>query len=199
MAFSSLPVLVWLFVRIWHVYSHLTGSMRDPFPSLIIEGRPYPTVILGGDRFTGIFGSPRNQRLAQEITTPGYISTIFEACYHQGFRGYDISISDPVIGCFRQLKGKYPDAVGIGNLNWNCGLMLGTEPLREQQDRITAHLLDRVFSAGEIAKQAALPEPQREQWFTRPPDAISLTAGEIASIWLNVERYQAEIDRIKSG
>jgi hypothetical protein len=172
--------------------------MRDPFPFFTIEGRPYPTVILGGDRFTGLFGPPRNPDLAEIITTPDYISTIFEACYLQGFRGYDISISAPVIDCFTQLKEKHPDCVGIANPNWECGLMLGNLPLREHQDNIIAYLFDRVFSARDIAKMATtVSEPQRDQWFSRSPYALSLTAHEIADIWLDEKQYQARLDRIR--
>ncbi|MCP4629928.1 MAG: hypothetical protein GY850_41440 [bacterium] len=171
--------------------------MMEHFPYITIENNRYPTVILGGDRFTGIFGNPRNTHLENVITTPEYISTIFEACYQRGFRGYDISMSDPVIACFIQLKEKYPDCIGIGNPNWDCGLMIGKRKLREIHPRINAHFFKHVFSVKEKAAISQLCPDQREVWFSYPSEATPLTSQEIASIYVDEEKYQANLDKIK--
>lgn len=171
--------------------------MLDHFPYITIEHTRYPTVILGGDRFTGMFGSPRHAHLENVITTPEYISAIFEACYHHGFRGYDISMSDQVIACFTRLKEKYPDCIGIGNPNWDCGVMMGTKPLRDMRPRINASLFTHVFSAREKAAIAQLGQEQRETWFAYPTEARPLTSQEIADICVDEETYQANLERIK--
>lgn len=169
-----------------------------PFPHIMIEQTSYPTVIVGGDRFTGLFGKPRHAHLEHVITTPAYISHIFEACYKFGFRGFDVSMSEQVIRCFRQLKEKYPDCIGIGNPNWNCGIMLDTIPLRKAAPRIKAHLFTQVFSADEQAAIAQLSPEQQAGWFAYPAEAIPLTDHDIARITVDEQAYQANLDRLKS-
>lgn len=84
-----------------------------------IEGKKYPKVILGGDRFCGAMGKARHSKLQNKLTEPEYIYKIMKSCYNKGFRGFDISGGfDQVISSFKKLKKKYPDAIGIVNPNW---------------------------------------------------------------------------------
>ncbi|MFC1833799.1 hypothetical protein ACFL2Q_03570 [Thermodesulfobacteriota bacterium] len=172
--------------------------MTRHFPFIAIENKAYPTVIVGGDRFTGLFGPPRTSGLESVITTPKYISSVLEACYQSGFRGFDVSMSDNVITCFERLKEKYADSVGIGNPNWDCGVMLGNEPLRDSMHRINKHLWEYVYSESEKAAVQRLRESQRSH-FSTASDSSPLTEKEIGEIYLKVDKYQANVDRIKDS
>ena len=172
--------------------------MTGHFPFITIENTAYPTVVVGSDRFTGLFGPPRNSGLESVITTPQYISSVFEACYQSGFRGFDVSMSDTVIPCFERLKEKFPDSVGIGNPNWDCGVMLGNEPLRDSMHRINRHMWEYVYSESEKAAVERLGEPQRSR-FSAITDSPPLTEKEMRQIYLKLDQYQANVDRIANS
>lgn len=172
--------------------------MTRHFPFITIENKAYPTVIVGGDRFTGLFAPPRNSRLESVITTPKYISSVLDACYKSGFRGFDVSMSNNVITCFERLKEKHPESVGIGNPNWDCGVMLGNEPFRDSMPRINKYLWEYVYSESEKASVQRIGEHQRSR-FSTETDSTPLTAKEIGEIYLKADKYQANVDRIKDS
>jgi len=118
-----------------------------------VEGKKYPTIILGGDRFLGWFGI--KDELKHKITTEPYITAIMEKCYQLGVRGFDMSVKKEVINSFKTIKKKHPDAVGIGNPNWKCGVHLNSKPLMEMSDRILSTMY-QIHLKSQLMQQTTL-------------------------------------------
>jgi len=164
---------------------------------LEIEGKKYPTVILGGDRFLGLFGEPRHKELKEEIVKPDYIYKIMHSSYKSDCRGFDLSINDNVINSFKKLKEKYPDCVGIANPNWDCGLNLEGGDLGKFEGRIIATLFDRFLSVEEMNKISKLDKHYKERWFSFDKEDKPLTQKEIDAININLDKYQKKLEKVR--
>jgi len=169
--------------------------------SYLIEGRPYPVCILGGDKFCDWFSVlPPTERLTAE-----YAYSIMELSYELGVRGFDISCRFNLIEAFSRLRKKFPDAIGIGNPNWMCGYKLGNLHLWDIRDRVISTIVQRRLNQkSELAVNDLLmaPEVYRFEKFIINKNNINpLTESEIQQIyidediWLNrMKMLQGMID-----
>jgi hypothetical protein len=160
-----------------------------------VEGKKYPTIILGGDRFLGWFGKPP-EHIKDVITTEPYITSIMEKCYQLGVRGFDMSVKKEVINSFKTIKKKHPDAVGIGNPNMDAGYELYGKPLCEFGHRIIATYMNDFFSKELKEKIKNLPL-DRKKWFEYPKGTKPLTQKEIDSITIDLDKYQKKLNPLK--
>lgn len=76
--------------------------------------------------------------------------------------------------------------------------MLGKAPLRDSMHRINKYLWEYVYSETEKSQAQRLEEPQRDR-FSMETEAPPLTVREIGEIYLNIDRYQANVDKIKDS
>ena len=73
-----------------------------------IEGKNYPTVIMGEDVFTGWF--KKGKFKTEKQRAKAYKATIEEA-YRQGVRGFSISPQKTLVKVLKTFKKKHPGMV----------------------------------------------------------------------------------------
>jgi|GEM_PF-1547985 len=95
------------------------------FPFINIEGKNYPTVIMGEDRFTWfrtrVFTSEKDRAKAYQET--------IETAYMYGVRGFSMSPHPTVMRVLKSFKRKHPDIVCISNHHYQFSYYLGKESL----------------------------------------------------------------------
>lgn len=153
-----------------------------------IEGKNYPKLILGGDRFLGWFGGGNDT-----ITSELYVSSIMEKCYQIGVRGFDMSVKEEVINSFNSLKRRHPEVVGIGNPNWKCGVHLNGKPLMEFPERIISTMFGS-FSDSHRKDVGKLGYPAKK-WFSNLDK--SLSSEEISAIEINYDVFEQKVQKLK--
>lgn len=160
-----------------------------------LEGKSYPRLILGSDRFVDIFPKPRPPEQLEEA----YIYDMMEGVVKYGVAGFDLNtMSENVLSAFARLQGKHGEAVvGIGDPNWKCGYMLRDQHLWDIKPRVIRTLVESHMDQSSRALVAKLPEKNRRFWFNLDPQAEPLSQSDIDEIYINEEEWLSRVRRIQ--
>jgi hypothetical protein len=160
-----------------------------------VENRSYPACILGGDRFCDWFAV---RPPAAQLTTE-YTYMMMHTAYEHGVRGFDLSCRFNLIDAFKQLRKRFPEAVGVANPNWLCGYQLNGTPLWELKDRIISRIiLDREGPDRPLTViPAAVPEDQRFQSFLSGKKVNPLSDGEIENFTIAAEVWEGRLKQFQ--
>lgn len=158
----------------------------DTFPFIKLEGKDYPTVILGEDRFTGWF---REDSFASEEDRAKRYKEVLEKSYELGVRGFSMSPHDTLIGVLSTFKKEHPDIVCIANPHWHSHYYLGDKSLwdKDMIERMSASVC------------AHLPEGQRANcyWYENVNENSQFSDEDIKKISLNEDEYKVDIGKFK--
>jgi len=99
----------------------------EPFKFIQIEGKDYPTVIMGEDHFTGWF-SKCPKFSSEEERAKAYRETL-ETAYSLGVRAFSMSPHDTLILVLKKFKSKHPEIVCISNHHWKSHYYLGEKSM----------------------------------------------------------------------
>jgi hypothetical protein len=159
-----------------------------------VEGKAYPRLILGGDRFVGIFPKPRPPELLEEP----YIFEVMNAAWNHGVGGFDLNtMSENILSAFVRLKDKFGSAVvGIGDPNWKCGYMLHGQHLMDIKARIIRTLVERLLDDHSKFLIASLSEKSRRCWFDINPQSEHLSDTEINDIYIDEDTWLKRLRKI---
>jgi len=159
------------------------------FGTYLVEGHPYPRVILGGDQFLDYWGPQKDARLG---TQQGAFE-IMRAAYEAGVRGFDLSMNDHVRLAFEQVQQETGcGAVGIANVNWKLGLHSGDSPLWNIRGRVVATVL-RNCLGGEADRLRMENTGAWREWFECADGSNPLSYEEIANWSLDEEDYRQRL------
>ena len=96
------------------------------FSFIKLEGKKYPTVIMGEDNFTGWFGKKFfKTEDEREIAYRGAVET----AYANGVRGFSISPHPTLIKVLKSFKKEHPEIVCIANPHWQSHYYVGNKSL----------------------------------------------------------------------
>jgi hypothetical protein len=154
--------------------------MTEQFRNIEIEGKKYPTVIMGEDKFTGWFG--KDIFSSEPDRAKAYRTTI-QAAYDKGVRGFSMSPHETLISILKEFKKEHPDIICIANPHWKSHYYIGEESLWLPDN------LKRLRAS--IAKRH--PELAAHEWFRDLTGAFS--DKEIAEIRLDVEEHKERLKR----
>ena len=102
-----------------------------PFPSIKIEDTPYPTVIMGEDRFTGWFGKKLFNSENERATA---YHECLDAAYSFGVRGFSISPQPTLIKVLKKFKKEYSDITCISNHHWQSHYYIKNKSLWKKEN-----------------------------------------------------------------
>lgn len=160
--------------------------MRE-FSNIIIEGKPYPTVILGEDSFTGWFGKGRFN--SEVKRAPAYRQTI-ETAHEIGVRGFSISPHPTLMEVLRRFKEENPQIICICNPHWRLNYYMGKQSLwsSENINRLNA----TVFSKQDASIQID------SFWLKDAKGAKALSDDEIGLITFGENEYRNTLKKFSS-
>lgn len=157
-----------------------------------VAGRPYPRIILGGDKFLDYWGP----QARPELSTVDGVFKVMDSAYQLGVKGFDISLNSHVINAYQRLKQLHPDVIAIGNPNWRCDIKLGDNLVCDLAPRFRKTLLDRVFTPQQVEAVNQLSPKRRRRWFDADEDVRILSETEVADIHLDEPMYRAKLDQL---
>jgi len=97
------------------------------FPSIEIEGRKYPCVIMGEDLFVSFLG--KSTRYYSNKTKASSYRKALESAYSLGVRGFTMSPNQTLINILRQFKGEKPDIICISNHHFGYNYYMNKQSL----------------------------------------------------------------------
>lgn len=150
------------------------------FPHIILDGKAYPTVIMGEDNFTGWFGKGK---FASERERANKYRRALSAAYMQGVRGFSISPQQTLVRVLKEFRQSHPDILCIANPHWQRHYRLGKESLWTPKN------LERLRASVNARVKPALRENYRLKNISGRP----FTAKEIKSINLNEREYRKSL------
>lgn len=163
-----------------------TQAASRSFKNISVEGKPYPTVIMGEDNFTGWFGKGDYPTEAARATA--YRGAL-DAAYAQGVRGFSMSPQATLLDTLRQFKKDHPDIIVIANPHWQSHYYVGDESLWTPLNRgrvlatVAAMLPEAVRAASALLRGKELPPPFSKE--------------EIGRFRLDEQEFKAQLDRYK--
>lgn len=159
-----------------------------------MEGRLYPRVILGSDRFLDIFLNPRPPWQFEEE----YVFSMMKCAISYGIAGFDLStMSENVLRAFQRLKYLVgDDAIGIGNPNWRCGYKLGDQHLKDIKPRIIRTLVENCISVADLRKIERLADKTRDFWFGFDSATHPLSPSEVRAIHIEESEWISRLNRL---
>jgi hypothetical protein len=111
--------------------SHALKENMRQFPAIEIEGKKYPTVIMGEDRFTGWFGKDIFE--TEEERAAGYRASL-DVAYSCGVRGFSISPHNTLVNVLKGFKALHPDIICISNHHWQTNYYIGNRSLWSKEN-----------------------------------------------------------------
>lgn len=156
------------------------------FRNIKLEGKPYPTVIMGEDNFSGWFG--KGDYPSEAARAAAYREAL-KAAYAQGVRGFSMSPHPTLLAELRRFKKSHPDIIVIANPHWQSHYYVGEESLWTPRNRgrvlatVAAMLPEAVRSASDLLRGKELPPPFSKE--------------EIARFRLDEKEFKAQLDRYK--
>jgi hypothetical protein len=153
------------------------------FPTIDIEGKKYPTVIMGEDRFTGWFG--KKLFSTEKQRAEGYRASL-DAAYSCGVRGFSISPHDTLVNVLKGFKALHPDIICISNHHWHTNYYLGNKSLwlKENLERLGAS--EAYYYDKRLIKDS--------EWFKDVDVEKRFSKEEIGSFRLDEEEYRSQLD-----
>ncbi len=161
------------------------GASRS-FKNISVEGKPYPTVIMGEDNFTGWFG--KGDYPTQAARATAYRQAL-DAAYAQGVRGFSMSPHPTLLDTIRRFKQDHPDIIVIANPHWQSHYYVGDESLWTTRNRgrvlatVAAMLPEAVRAASALLRGKELPPP--------------FSKDEIEQFRLDETEFKAQLERYK--
>ncbi|HII71642.1 TPA: hypothetical protein HA265_02705 [Candidatus Woesearchaeota archaeon] len=101
------------------------------FPFIQLEGKDYPTVIMGEDKFTGWFSKDKFE--TEEERANAYRGCL-ETAYSLGVRGFSMSPHETLIKVLKRFKRENQDVACISNHHWQTNYYVGKESLWEEKN-----------------------------------------------------------------
>lgn len=163
-----------------------TRMEHRAFKNIALEGKPYPTVIMGEDNFSGWFGKGD---FPSEVARAAAYREALTAAYAQGVRGFSMSPHPTLLAELRSFKKDHPDIIVIANPHWQSHYYVGDESLWTPRNRarvlatVAAMLPEAVRAASALLKGQKLPPPFSKE--------------EIARFRLDEAEFKAQLDRYK--
>lgn len=154
--------------------------MKREFSFIDIEGKRYPSVIMGEDRFTGWWDRENH---SEKERADVYLKSLEEA-YLNGVRGFSISPHGTLIRVLKEFKEKHNDIVCISNHHWQNNYYLGDKTLwtEENLHRIAAC---EKFHSGDLIENA--------DWLKGVDVSKRFSKKEIASFRLDENEYKEQL------
>jgi hypothetical protein len=154
-------------------------AMRT-FPHIILDGKAYPTVIMGEDNFTGWFGKGI---FASEKERANKYRRALSAAYMQGVRGFSISPQQTLVRVLKTFKRNHPSIICIANPHWQRHYRLGRESLWMPQN------LERLRAS----VNARLKPSMRNNYRLKNIREKPFTAKDVKNINLNEKEYRKSL------
>lgn len=163
-----------------------TRTDSRSFRNIAIEGKTYPTVIMGEDNFTGWFGKGDYPSEAARAAAYG---EALSAAYAQGVRGFSMSPHPTLLAELRRFKKDHSDIIVIANPHWQSHYYIGDESLWTPRNRgrvlatVAAMLPEAVRAASALLQGKELPPRFSKE--------------EIERFRLDEEEFKAQLGRYK--
>jgi len=154
------------------------------FPTIDIEGKKYPSVIMGEDRFTGWFG--KKLFSTEKQRAEGYRASL-DTAYSCGVRGFSISPHDTLVSVLKEFKAIHPDIICISNHHWHTNYYLGNKSLwlKENIERLGAS--EAYYYDKKLIKDS--------EWFKDIDVKNKFSKEDIGSFRLDEEEYLRQLDK----
>ncbi len=153
------------------------------FPFIKIEGKNYPTVIMGEDHFTGWFKKCKkyNSEKEREIAYKEAVET----AYSNGVRGFSMSPHPVLIKVLKEFKKKHPEIVCISNHHWYTNYYLENKSLWLQENLARLGASERYYFDQDLIKDCS--------WFKDADIKKRFSEEEIKSFRLDEKEYQKQL------
>lgn len=155
----------------------------DPFRSIELEGRAYPSVIMGEDRFTGWF--TKSDPYPDEDARAAAYRAALDAAYEHGVRGFSMNPHETLMRVLRSFVDERDDATCIANHHYRSHYYVGEESLWSAKN------LPRLG-----ASEAARLDPtivQRSAWYGGEAHE-PFSDAEIAAFRLDEKEYAERLE-----
>lgn len=161
--------------------------MQTIFPFIKIEGKKYPSVIMGEDKFSGWFNNQIKYNSEKE-RADAYRETI-EAAYSRGVRGFSMSPHETLMNVLIEFKKKYPNIVCIANHHYRSHYKIGDESLWKAEN------IERLISSA--ACYLGKDKAGRCAWFKNTDITKIFSKEEIGLINLDEFEYRNKLREFK--
>ncbi|MBU1974058.1 MAG: hypothetical protein KKH52_01540, partial [Nanoarchaeota archaeon] len=150
-----------------------------PFPVINLENKPYPSVIMGEDHFTGWFKKCKKYS-SEKARATDYQKTI-QIAYDLGVRGFSISPHLTLIKVLKKFKQENSEIVCIANPHWQSNYYLGKESLwsKKNMERLAAS--EKYYSKSDCL------------WFKEADIKKRFSKEEINAFTLDEKEYQQQL------
>lgn len=159
------------------------------FPNIKIEGKNYPSIIMGEDHFSGWFAKSGVDYPNEELRAKSYFDSISIA-YKFGVRGFSVSPHNTVIKVLSDFKAIHPDIICIANPHYQQNYYIGSESLWTPTNfgRLTSTIYHNIHDK----------ENLNMSWFKDVDKFTPFSKTEIKNFRLDINEYSQNISKFNN-
>jgi len=155
------------------------------FPWIKVEGKRYPTVIMGEDHFTGWFKKCWSYNSEKEREN-AYKDAV-KIAYSFGVRGFSMSPHPTLIKVLKVFKKKHPEIVCVSNHHWRSNYYFEGKSLWTNENKERLRASETFYYDKELIKG--------NNWFKNTDKEKRFSKKQIDSFKLDEEEYQQQLKK----